>query len=600
MEEKKMDLDICLRCMTPLNGVKVCPHCHLEAGSYVPEKHHLAPRTILDGKYLVGCVLGEGGFGITYIGWDLQLHTMVAIKEYFPTGIVFRDNSVSNILTIYSGNSEKTFLYDRDKFMREAQMLAKFGGNPGVVDVKNYFKENGTAYIVMEYVQGINLSAYTEQNGGKLPIGQVLKLLETPIKTLGEMHQARTYHRDLSPENMMVTENGTVKLIDFGSTMTIQKNKSTTTLKVRAGYSPIELYTMSGQEGPFSDIYALSATIYRTITGVTPPAATDRIDTDQLIPPIKAGAKGLTPAQEQALMKGLSVKAQDRFQRVEDLYAALVAGDQGKKKLSWKQVSGITAACLVLVGAGIWKLSDSSKPLEPILITEESFHGDTERYTSFQQGDYTDISVSLSPEELRIEDYLGYISQIASQDQQKPQKLRSNLLQAYLDGLEQSEYWPYLGNLLIVNADIESLIPFQRHYESGLICLEFHNCVLPKDLSPLKSMAPSLVEFSGRDNTLFTCDTIDWLEASTNLQVLDMTFAPGSKADLSVLKNFTQLRILRLRNVAISEADLAEWIPSWQNLETLQLNNTGITDESLFNQLPALQNIIVHNEEEAS
>ena len=322
--------DMCPRCMTPLQGQKICPKCKFDPSTYTPAKHHLPPRTILDGKYLVGCVLGEGGFGITYVGWDLQLHTMVAIKEYFPTGIVFRDNTQSNVVSVFSGSGEEYFLHDREKFLEEARMLAKFDGNPGVVNVKNYFKENGTAYIVMEYVQGINLAVLMEQNGDKLPFSRVMKLLEMPIKTLGEMHRQNTFHRDISPENLMVTNDNVVKLIDFGSTKTNKKDKSRF-LKVRPGYSPLELYTTGGQEGPYSDIYALSATIYKAVTGITPPPATERITEDNLVPPIKAGAKGMSLSQERALMKGLAVRAEDRYQRVEDLYAGL-CGNKGANK----------------------------------------------------------------------------------------------------------------------------------------------------------------------------------------------------------------------------------------------------------------------------
>ena len=144
MKGNENNQDMCPRCMTPLQGQRVCPKCKFDPSTYTPAKHHLPPRTILDGKYLVGCVLGEGGFGITYVGWDLQLHTMVAIKEYFPTGIVFRDNTQSNVVSVFSGSGEEYYLHDREKFLEEARMLAKFDGNPGVVSVKNYFKENGT------------------------------------------------------------------------------------------------------------------------------------------------------------------------------------------------------------------------------------------------------------------------------------------------------------------------------------------------------------------------------------------------------------------------------------------------------------------------
>ena len=224
--------DICLKCMHPLKGEKRCPKCGFDIDTYKPKEHHLKPRTILHGQYIVGTVLGEGGFGITYVGWDLMLHMMVAIKEYFPVGIVMRDSS-QNTVSVFSGADEEFFRHDRGKFMNEAQKLAKFDGNPGVVSVKNYFMENGTAYIVMEYIQGINLNMFIQQNGGKLSMQQTLKLLDMPMRTLAQLHKDKTFHRDISPENLMVTNDNAVKLIDFGSAMDHNVDMKTRTLKVR-------------------------------------------------------------------------------------------------------------------------------------------------------------------------------------------------------------------------------------------------------------------------------------------------------------------------------------------------------------------------------
>lgn len=341
--------DICLRCMNPLNGEGRCPKCGFDAEQYKPKEHHLKPRTILHGQYIIGCVLGEGGFGITYVGWDLLLHMMVAVKEYFPVGVVMRDNT-ENTVSVFSGADEEFFRHDRGKFMNEAQKLAKFDDSPGVVSVKNYFMENGTAYIVMEYIQGINLSVFAQQNGGKLSMQQALKLLDLPMRTLSELHKAKTFHRDISPENLMVTNNGVVKLIDFGSAMDHNVDMKTRTLKVRPGYSPIELYTTEGKEGTYTDIYALCATIYKTITGVVPPMAFERMTEDKLVPPSKLGAKGITPRQEKALLKGLAVNSASRYQSVEDLYKDLKSDTAPKPQLSGKMILTVLLVIVLLVG----------------------------------------------------------------------------------------------------------------------------------------------------------------------------------------------------------------------------------------------------------
>ena len=341
--------DICLRCMHPLKGGKRCPECGFEIDKYKPKEHHLKPRTILHGQYIIGTVLGEGGFGITYVGWDLLLHMMVAVKEYFPVGIVMRDGT-QNTVSVFSGADEEFFRHDRGKFMNEAQKLAKFDDDPGVVSVKNYFMENGTAYIVMEYIQGINLNTFIQQNGGKLSMQQTLKLLDLPMRTLSQLHKNKTFHRDISPENLMVTNNGVVKLIDFGSAMDHNVDMKTRALKVRPGYSPLELYTTEGKEGAFTDVYALCATIYKAITGVVPPMVTERMMEDKLVPPSKLGVKSITPRQEKALMKGLAVNSANRYQSVEELRKDLVSDTAPKPQVNSKVILSAVLAVLLLVG----------------------------------------------------------------------------------------------------------------------------------------------------------------------------------------------------------------------------------------------------------
>ena len=301
------DQNRCMRCMGQKDSQQeTCPACGFSEKDFVPEKHHLQPHTILKGQYLVGCALGEGGFGITYIGWDMFLHIPVAIKEYFPSGVVIRDQG-QHTVSVFAGKDEESFLQGRSSFFREAQKVAKFDNNVGVVSVKNCFLENGTAYIIMEYISGINLGAYAELHGGKLTFTETLKLLRTPILTLEELHRASTWHRDISPENLMLTKDGKVKLIDFGSAMESDREKKTRVLMIRAGYSPVEMYSSTGEDGPYSDVYSMAATIYKLITGVTPPPATDRLDNDPLVPPSALGVKDISHAQEAALLKGMAV-----------------------------------------------------------------------------------------------------------------------------------------------------------------------------------------------------------------------------------------------------------------------------------------------------
>lgn len=356
MEDRKL----CMRCMArKADEQEACPVCGFIERDFIPEKHHLPPRTILKGQYLVGCALGEGGFGITYIGWDLFLHMPVAIKEYFPSGVVIRDQG-QHTVNVFAGKDEQSFLLGRDRFFREAQKVARFDNNPGVVSVKNCFLENGTAYIIMEYISGINLGTYAAQRGGKLGFQETLQLLKTPIQTLEELHRYSTYHRDISPENLMFSKTGTVKLIDFGSAMESDSEKKTRVLMVRSGYSPVEMYSSTGKDGPYSDVYSMAATIYKLITGVTPPAATERLNADSLVRPTMLGVKEISQEQEAALMKGMAVQLNDRYQTMAEFFHDLYGYGINDAPLSKPQPKHRTLlvllalACVaLLVGAGI-------------------------------------------------------------------------------------------------------------------------------------------------------------------------------------------------------------------------------------------------------
>lgn len=366
------DQNRCMRCMGQKDSQQeTCPACGFSEKDFVPEKHHLQPHTILKGQYLVGCALGEGGFGITYIGWDMFLHIPVAIKEYFPSGVVIRDQG-QHTVSVFAGKDEESFLQGRSSFFREAQKVAKFDNNVGVVSVKNCFLENGTAYIIMEYISGINLGAYAELHGGKLTFTETLKLLRTPILTLEELHRASTWHRDISPENLMLTKDGKVKLIDFGSAMESDREKKTRVLMIRAGYSPVEMYSSTGEDGPYSDVYSMAATIYKLITGVTPPPATDRLDNDPLVPPSALGVKDISHAQEAALLKGMAVQVKSRYQTMEEFFDGLYgknapapAPSQHQKRL----LIGI-AALLVLIMVGVGVLLGRGGQSVPVVITQ--------------------------------------------------------------------------------------------------------------------------------------------------------------------------------------------------------------------------------------
>ena len=310
----------CTYCMNPVELGKPCPVCGLLEGAYAPPPHHLPPGTMLLGRYLVGRALGEGGFGITYIGLDLRLELRVAIKEYFPTDRGTRMSQVSLCVTQLMGAEDDGFQRGKERFLYEARTLARMEKQPEIVTVRDYFEENGTAYIVMEYVEGTTFKSWVKQNGGRIPPEELFSTIEPLFGALDAVHRSGLIHRDISPDNLML-ENGMVRLLDFGCARESAGGAKTMTVALKHGFAPVEQYQYKGQ-GPWTDIYSLAATIYYCLTGETPPQALDRMCEDELIPPRQLEVP-LSEQQERALLHGLGIRPRRRFQSVEEFHAAL-------------------------------------------------------------------------------------------------------------------------------------------------------------------------------------------------------------------------------------------------------------------------------------
>ena len=291
---------------------KFCPECGRPYGSVNTESFALKPGTILDGKYLVGEMLGQGGFGITYIGFDLLLEQKVAIKEYFPmsTGMVSRENRsmvVWSTAMVGKTGTQKGF----DSFLKEARKMAKLGGIPGVVGVKSVFIQNETAYIVMDFIEGETLLKKLQREG-PMPFDTCLSLLTPIIQALAEVHEHGIIHRDISPDNIMVRPDGRLILLDLGAAKDLDiqgrdGNVQSSQMVAKQGFSPIEQYQRNASIGPWTDVYAMAATIYYCCTGILPPTAVDRIVDDTLTcQPL------LTQAQFDVLAYCMSIRAENR------------------------------------------------------------------------------------------------------------------------------------------------------------------------------------------------------------------------------------------------------------------------------------------------
>ena len=320
-----MEQNQCLGCMGIKSGT-VCEHCgYDERRQNAP--HQLQAGTILLGKYLVGRALGQGGFGITYLGWNRYLETKVAIKEYYPSFFVDRNATHDTSVICKSAQMEEYYTENRKRFLREAKTLAKLQKIPQIVSIHDFFEMNNTAYIVMEYLQGNDLRDYIRVKGGRLSPAETFRILRPVMVALSEVHEAGMVHRDISPDNIMLLHDGSVKLMDFGAVRSVhnaavdKELTQATQAIVKHGFAPIEQYSAKGSIGPWTDEYALCATMYYCMTGRVPENATDRIDGETELEWDRI--PGLTEYQQQVLRKGSAIRARDRYASVRELMEAL-------------------------------------------------------------------------------------------------------------------------------------------------------------------------------------------------------------------------------------------------------------------------------------
>ena len=287
------------------------------------EKYPLAlpEGTILAGQYMIEKVLGQGGFGITYRATDHKTNQKVAVKEFFPDTLAYRERK---IVISYPGERSENYEYGKESFLQEAKTLAEFIGNVNIVRIHSYFEENGTAYFVMDYIEGKSFDEYIKERGGKISVEEARNILVPVMDALGIVHSRGIIHRDVTPDNIFITNEGTVKLLDFGAARYSLGDKSRSLdVILKHGFAPKEQYTRRGKQGPFTDIYSLGATFYFAVTGKRPPDSVDRLDEDDLIPPSNLGVN-ITEYQERAILQALSVQPAERFQSIAEFKKVLL------------------------------------------------------------------------------------------------------------------------------------------------------------------------------------------------------------------------------------------------------------------------------------
>lgn len=376
-------MKICFGCFEQYDdSFDICPHCGYAEGTEPELATYMRPGAILNERYVIGRALGHGGFSVTYLAWDALLLHKVAIKEYLPSEYATRRPGESR-LTIFSGKEGEYFQFGKEKFLDEAKRLSAFQNEAGIVHVYDCFSANETAYLVMEYLDGITLSEYLKKEAAVSPQGRIapeeaISMLTPVMLSLQRVHDSGMIHRDIAPDNIMLLKDGGVRLIDFGAARhAVHDCGKSMTVIIKDGYSPEEQYNSHSVQGPAADVYALSATLYQMITGITPPGAIERGEylqkhkRDMLPPPSKFN-KAVTKTQDTAILNGMALHTQDRTQSVAELYEELTAQTpvrrvqetiRKRSSFSWPLWAKITAGVLAAaIAAGGVLLYLNRKP----------------------------------------------------------------------------------------------------------------------------------------------------------------------------------------------------------------------------------------------
>ena len=416
---------LCLGCMQMKQDEPICEHCGFDEQKE-NQSHQLPVGTLLQNQYLVGRVLGQGGFGITYIGWDQHLSIPVAIKEYFPGGVVQRHTQLSTKVTCINGEAPDVFAKHRERFLKEARTLAQLAEIPEIVQIKSFFASNDTAYIVMDYIQGITLKNHLKQLGRPMTEAEALSIMEPVIQALQKVHEHGLIHRDISPDNIMLPQSGGIKLIDFGTVRYIDdsgKSKSTETV-LKPGFAPMEQYITRGNLGAWTDVYALCATFHYLLTGKVPEEAMMRLDGDGLLPLLRK-RQDLSSRFIRILEKGMQVRIPDRIQSADELHQLLycaktmepeqqdepalksnIHAPVQKKKRG--KIPLLLASSLIIFSAAFWMLKQTpetpsfqeSSPQNTVPRGTETYSAgdsDEERYRQaealVEQGEYAKAAI---------------------------------------------------------------------------------------------------------------------------------------------------------------------------------------------------------------
>ncbi len=373
--------ELCMNCFSVKGQYEVCPFCGYAEGTLPKQPHYLTQGTILWNRFLVGTVIGAGGFGITYKCFDTTLGVTVAAKEFYPAGLVNRAPGERRV-GLLSGEKEGQYKERLQRFLMEAQSVAQFGKAKDIVNVFDFFEENGTAYIIMEYIDGVLLKDYLEKQGIIEP-ETAISIIMPIMEAVKKIHSKGIIHRDISPDNIFITNENTIKVFDFGAAQLNESKEGMAAEPViKVGYSPLEQYRDKSKKGFYTDVYAVGAILYQMLTGVKPMESTEREFKDELKSPRELGVQ-ISANMDRAVMEALSVRTEFRFQGILQFQEALQNKRiaeypeekirKRKRMRNWTIILSVVAALAVVVGIGLY--ATVLKPQNEIFdtsITEET------------------------------------------------------------------------------------------------------------------------------------------------------------------------------------------------------------------------------------
>ena len=585
-----------------------CPYCGFDLEENA-KKYPVALRagTVLNGRYLIGRVLGQGGFGITYLAWDQKLGARVAVKEYMPGEMAARVDGTT--VSVMSEARTEDFSYGKERFSEEARTLAKFMGQPNIAGVTDYFDENDTSYFVMDYIEGISFKTYIANQGGKVSVEEALDVMIPVLRALTAVHGEGFIHRDVTPDNIYITKDGNVKLLDFGSARySIGDKSKSLDVILKVGYAPKEQYTRRGRQGPYTDVYSCAACLYAAITGFLPPESLDRLEQDTLVPPSEAGVE-IPLYLERAILKGLAVQPDDRFQtageflealenqqvvelpgeRNENLSAAAPAASAAeKKKRPIPMIAGAAAAVLLVFAAGTY-LGRGSAGTNG---AGNAAGGGIGAGNGIEAGNQKEAGLALENDERETAAPTVLIAgEEYSAAAEEVDLSGKNLTDGDLEGLKEMTNLKSLN--LQDNSEISDLTSL-----AGLTSLE--KLILPcpsqiHDLSPLSGLTElkTLYLPGNWDNLPSACEIEDFSPLSDLTKLETLVMIVEDLSNLSFLSNMTQLKRLQLSGTVTAE-DLTP-LAGLSNLKDLSLDTYGLQSIKGMEGLENLESLEIYD-----